>query len=44
MSKEYPVKCPLCWKIRMEPMPHQPKIMLRIYCDKCLEKLREEGF
>ena len=44
MTKEYPVKCPLCEEIRQEPMQKDPKIMLRIYCNACLEKLREEGF
>ena len=41
---EYPVKCPLCQKIRMEEMQKKPLIMLRIYCNECLQKLREEGF
>jgi len=38
----YPVKCPLCEQIRQMEMQRKPIIMLRIYCDNCLEKLREE--
>jgi len=40
MQKEHKVKCPLCEQIRMEHFVHAPKIMPRLYCDKCIEKLR----
>jgi len=42
--RKYPIKCPLCEKIRFEYLEVEPKIMLRIYCQWCIAKMREEDF
>jgi late competence protein required for DNA uptake (superfamily II DNA/RNA helicase) len=42
MQKAHKVKCPLCEQIRLEYFAHAPKIMPRIYCDECLEKMRRD--